>query len=137
MLHTYPDDKPVNIRRASIWTDLECFIGFFVSCFPSLSPTFRLLRRKVTGQSSTGKTSQGKPTTLALSMKRTAQNQSALHSMHHAKGSTGDIPMYSVSGIVKASSNDSEDNIAGADGQMYNKLEFKVHVEKEIYTSKV
>ncbi|KJA30005.1 hypothetical protein HYPSUDRAFT_73486 [Hypholoma sublateritium FD-334 SS-4] len=131
-------DTTFNIRRASIWTDLECFVGFFVSCFPSLSPTFRLLRRKITGQSSTGKTSQGKPSaTIAFSMNRTGHNQSAIQSMHHGKGSTGDIPMYSVTGIAKASSNDSEDNVAAANGNMYNNLDFKVHVEKEVYTSKV
>lgn len=55
--------------------------------------------------------------------------------MHHGKGSGGEIPMYSVSHIGKPVSNDSDDNITANDGMMYNNLEFKVHVEKEVYTT--
>lgn len=128
--------RTVNIRRASIWTNLEVFIGFFVSCFPSLSPTFRFLRRKITGQSTTAKTSQGKPSNpIALSMQRSGHTQSAMHSVSmHGKGGDVEIPMYAVS-HTKPGMNDSEDNITADDGKMYNNLEFKVHVEKEVYTT--
>ncbi|KAH9477722.1 hypothetical protein JR316_0009948 [Psilocybe cubensis] len=129
-------DTTFNILKASIWTDLEVYIGFYVSCFPALSPTFRFLRRKITGQSSTGKTSQGKPSNpIALSMQRSGHTHSAVHSVSmHGKSANVEIPMYTVS-HTKSGMNDSEDNIAADHGTMYNNLEFKVHVEKEVYSS--
>lgn len=53
------DDRTWNVAPAAVWTNLEVHAGLIVSCFPAIHPLFRLLRKVVTGESTTKETGQG------------------------------------------------------------------------------
>jgi hypothetical protein len=107
-----------NTAPASVWTDLEVHAGLIVSCFPAIHPLFRIVRKAITGQSTTKDTKPGYINSDYLKGARSGNGIGASHEM------------YSIKTKVKHNvESDSQENIMERGMGIYKSTDVEVRVD--------